>query len=154
MKTTTLIPSLLFLLGAALLGSCDHTHADAQALMDTIRRQYADGQYPQALQNIDSLRKQFPQEIELRKEALKVYQDAALKMAQRNLEKADSALQRLEKEYADIKADVDSKKAQGIATAEQLTRATSKKMELDSVKARFDAEVARVKFIHKKQAEH
>ncbi len=121
--------------------------------MDNIRQKYAAGKYQEAINSIDSLRKKYPEEIELRKEALKVYQDAALKMAQRNLERADSTLLTMTAAYEKLKAEVEAKKNNGSATAEELSRVTMMKIKLDSVRARFDAEVARVKFIHKKQAE-
>lgn len=138
---------------AVVLCGCDNSHKDAQALMDKIHQKYTTGQYQEAICSIDSLRKKYPKEIELRKEALKVYQEAALKMAQRNLEKADSALLTMTANYEKQKAEVEAKKNKGIATAEELSGVTTMKIKLDSVKARFDAEVARVKFIHKKQAE-
>ncbi len=136
-----------------ILCGCSNSHQEAQALMDNIRQKYAAGKYQEAINSIDSLRKKYPEEIELRKEALKVYQDAALKMAQRNLERADSTLLTMTAAYEKLKAEVEAKKNNGSATAEELSRVTMMKIKLDSVRARFDAEVARVKFIHKKQAE-
>ena len=89
----------------------------------------------------------------MRKEALKIYQDAALKMAQAKLMQADSALQSMTAEYEKRKTEVESHRNTGTATAQALNSVTQMKMKLDSIPARFDAEVARVNFIHKKQAE-
>ena len=144
--------TLLCILSVALSG-CDNSQKKAQSLMEKIRNSYTQGQYPQTLLLIESLRKAYPKEIDLRKEALKIYQDAALKMAQAKLMQADSALQSMTAEYEKRKTEVESHRNNGTATAQELNSVTQMKMKLDSIQARFDAEVARVKFIHKKQAE-
>ena len=68
--------TLLCILSVALSG-CDNSQKKAQSLMENIRNSYTQGQYPQTLLLIDSLRKAYPKEIDLRKEALKIYQDGA-----------------------------------------------------------------------------
>lgn len=125
----------------------------AQELLEKISSEYEGGKYEDALSDIDSLRKKFPEAIEQRKEALKLYQDAALKMAQGDLMRIDSALQVTKSGYEKLKAEVEAHKEAGLATAEELTRLTLTKMKVDSLQNKFDAYVSRVKFIHKKQAE-
>lgn len=145
---------ILFCAVALAVCSCDNSHQEARKLMENIKKDFTQGRYQQTLSLIDSLRKNYPKEIELRKEALKIYQDAALKMAQNKLMQADSALQSMTAEYEKRKAEVEGLRSKGTATAEDLSGVTKMKIKLDSVKTRFDAEVARVKFIHKKQAEN
>lgn len=154
-RNRTMKTKIILLCAVALaVCSCDNPHQEAQNLMSSIKENFSQGHYPQTLSLIDSLRKNYPKEIELRKEALKIYQDAALKMAQNKLMQADSALQSMTAEYEKRKAEVEGLRSKGTATAEDLSGVTKMKIKLDSVKTRFDAEVARVKFIHKKQAEN
>lgn len=154
-RKQTMKTRLILLCAVALaVCSCDNSHQEAQNLMDRIKSDFTQGHYPQTLSLIDSLRKNYPKEIELRKEALKIYQDAALKMSQNELMQADSVLQSMTAEYEKRKAEVENLRSKGTATAGDLSGVTEMKIKLDSIKARFDAEVARVKFIHKKQAEN
>ena len=57
-------------------------------------KEYAEaGNYTQTLDSIMALRKDYPEAVESRKAALKIWQDASLKMAQADIAKTDSSLQ-------------------------------------------------------------
>lgn len=125
----------------------------ATAILEQARQEYADKQYDKALHSIDSLRKTFPQDIEARKAALKLYQDISLTQAQEDLANTDQRLQQAKAEYDNMKAKADQDRDALRATSEQLQAVTLKKMELDSLQVRFDVQCAKIKYIHKKQKE-
>lgn len=152
MKHTFTKGMLYVALTGALCG-CNGEGKKAEELLGAIRTEYETGKYDDALAHIDSLRKKFPEAIEARKEALKIYQDAELKKAQTHLASLDTTLQRLRGEYDKLKTEVEQHKQQGVATAEELTRLTLRRLKLDSLQTRFDVEVAKIKYIHKRQAE-
>ena len=54
---------------------------------------YAEGKYAATLDSITSLRERFPMAVEARKKALKIWQDASLKMAQKDVAETDIKLQ-------------------------------------------------------------
>lgn len=137
------------------LHSCGDTQKqEADRLLEQIRTEYADGRYKDALATIDTLRKKCPEAIDQRKEALKVYQDAALKMAQDELAAIDTTLQQARHVYERLKTTAENHKQEGVATAEELTAVTMQKLKVDSLQNRFDAWVAKVRFIHRKQKEN
>ena len=79
---------------SASLYSCAETQDEKAApLMSHIEALYEAGNYAQTLDSIMVLRKDYPEAIESRKAALKIWQDASLKMAQEDVAKTDSALQ-------------------------------------------------------------
>ena len=58
-----------------------------------IEKLYAEGKYAATLDSITSLRERFPMAVEARKKALKIWQDASLKMAQKDVVETDVRLQ-------------------------------------------------------------
>lgn len=76
------------------LVSCAPTEDEkAAALVQSIDSLYAQGKYADVLDSIESLRRTYPMAIESRKHALKVWQEASLKLAQTEIAQTDSALQ-------------------------------------------------------------
>mgnify|MGYP006918966664 FL=1 len=65
----------------------------AQPTLDNIEKLYAEGKYAATLDSITSLRERFPMAVEARKKALKIWQDASLKMAQKDVAETDIKLQ-------------------------------------------------------------
>lgn len=137
------------------MSSCGGNSAEKQAEEWLTRaRELSDkGEYTKALAAIDSLRKDFPEAVNARREGLKLYQQTSLKAAQKVVEQADRALQAANNEYAKMQANVAALKAKGAATAEQLTALTLLRMKRDSLRTVFDVECAKIKYIHKKMAE-
>jgi ABC-type uncharacterized transport system auxiliary subunit len=123
-----------------LLCGCEQTEDEkASSLLSEIETLYSKGMYQQALDSITSLRTQFPKAIESRKQALKIWQDASLKIAQENVMKTDSMLQ------AAI-AEKDS-------TTSRLRR-NLLGVKIDSLKARMDAMSGVVRMVRKKQTDN
>lgn len=62
---------------ALLLTSCksNDSQNQAEALLQEASTDYEQGRYDEALRTIDSLRKVYPNAIDTRKKALKLYQD-------------------------------------------------------------------------------
>lgn len=141
-------------LTAVLAGCADNDGQKAQRLMDEIRTEYAEGHYQQVLSHIDSLRRTYPEAVEQRKEALKVYQETVLKMAQTELMTIDTTLQTARQQYEQMRTASERHHSEGTATAAELTSVTLQRMRVDSLQARFDAQVARIKFIHRKMKEN
>ena len=93
---------VLSAMATLLLLSCGENSAQKQAeeMLTKAGSFYEQGQYNEALTVIDSLRKVFPNAIDTRKKALKLYQDIELKKAQQELLITDSLLQAVNHDYA------------------------------------------------------
>ena len=143
---------LQIILGAILLASCSSNNAQraAEEMLGKAEKYFGEGKYDRAKIAIDSLRKVYPNAVETRKKALKLYQNISLK---EDLAITDSALQAVTLDYKYIKDKVEKDKAELRATAEELEMLTKTKMKLDSLKVRFDMQCAKIKYIHKKQKE-
>ena len=67
----------------AALASCgDSTRQQAESLLKQAGYDFEHGRYDMALATIDSLRKKYPDMVEVRRKALTLYQDISLKKAQ------------------------------------------------------------------------
>ena len=91
-------------------------------------------------------------EIEARKAALKHKQDSALTASQQELSITDSTLQAVNRQYEQMKAEVEQHKAQLRATEEELTALTLLRMRRDSLQTQWQALGAKIKYIRQKQA--
>lgn len=131
----------------------NNKQAAAEALLEQATTQFENKQYDHAFRTIDSLRRTYPEAIEARKAALKLYQEVALKQAQDDLANTDSLLLRVKAEYEQMSVRVAEAKAALKATPEMLQALTLKRMERDSLQVRFDVQCAKIKYIHKKQKE-
>ena len=153
MKYITII--MLLILG---LSSCEtQEQKDKKALlllMTQIRDDYDEGRDSSCLANIDTLRSRYPKAVKERKECLTLFQKASLRKAQKELEAVDKALLDESARYEKMKQDVEAKKAAGIATAEELTALTRKRMHRDSLQTKFDVLCAEIKYIHKRQKQN
>lgn len=154
MNTAT-FKTLAAVMAGALLLSCGGDSADRQAgeLLRQARAQYEKKEYGKALATIDTLRKTCPEAIEARRQALRLFQEVELSRARQDLEAVDSQLTRAGQELSRMEQEVGKAKAEGKATAGQLTALTRKRMERDSLQTRFDMQCAKIKYIHKKQKE-
>lgn len=83
----------LLAVSASLCGCAETQDEKAAPLMAQIEALYEAGNYAQTLDSIMALRKDYPEAVESRKAALKIWQDASLKMAQADIAKTDSSLQ-------------------------------------------------------------
>lgn len=136
MKKITLFLTLLS------LTACHKPTADEKASpqMVKIDSLYQKGDYPATLNAITRLRADYPKAIESRKRALKIWQDASLKMTQADIGRTDSALQAAQQEYA----------AYGSrASMDDPTRlkANRLKAHIDSLQIRYDALCGTVRVI-------
>lgn len=141
------------LLCLALLACGGKSGKGAEELLRRAQEQYEGGAYTDALSTIDSLRKTFPKEIEVRKKALRLYQEVELTRAEKELAIADSALVAANSEYDRMKAFVDGLRGENKAGAEQLSSLTRMKMKRDSLQTNFDVLCAKIRYIRKKQKE-
>lgn len=140
---------------ALTLVSCGENAAQKQAeeMLEKAGACYEKGQYNEALTVIDSLRKVFPNAIDTRKKALKLYQDIELKKAQQELLVTDSLLQALNHDYTYQQEKVERDKAALRATPEELTMLTLTRMKRDSLRTQYEVLGAKIRYIHKKQKE-
>ncbi len=131
--------TILSLSAALVLLSCEPS-ADEKAapMMQRIDSLYALGQYPQTLNAIRELRAKHPKAVESRKRALKIWQEASLKMTQADIAKTDSALQ------ATIAA---------FDTASTIAERNQLGVRRDSLQIRYDALCGTVRVIHRRQKE-
>lgn len=133
MKYVSVIIVLLLLVGCK-----ESEDAKAAAALLQIRSLYEDGKYSEALDSIMSLREHHPTAIEARKQALKIWQDASLKMAQNDIARTDSSL------HATLEA---------IKVEQNLYKANMLRVKRDSLQARYEAMCGVVRMIHARQKE-
>ena len=81
------------MVGTALVACAPTEDEKAQPTLDNIEKLYAEGKYAATLDSITSLRERFPMAVEARKKALKIWQDASLNMAQKDVAETDIKLQ-------------------------------------------------------------
>lgn len=81
------------MVGTALVACAPTEDEKAQPTLDNIEKLYAEGKYAATLDSITSLRERFPMAVEARNKALKIWQDASLKMAQKDVAETDIKLQ-------------------------------------------------------------
>ncbi len=124
---------------AVVLVSCGRSEKDGAAqLMAQIEQLYADGHYQETLDSITSLRQRYPREVEARRKALVVWQNASLRLAQEDIGRTDSALQAT---IAEMNA------ATTIADRNRIG------VRRDSLQVRYDVLVGTVRVIHHRQKE-
>ncbi len=124
---------------AVVLVSCGRSEKDGAAqLMAQIEQLYADGHYQETLDSITSLRQRYPREVEARRKALVVWQNASLRLAQEDIGRTDSALQAT---IAEMNA------ATTIADRNRIG------VRRDSLQVRYDVLVGTVRVIHRRQKE-
>ena len=142
-------------MAAVMLLSCGENSAQKQAeeMLSKAGTCYEQGQYDEALTVIDSLRKIYPNAIDTRKKALRLYQDIELKKAQHELLVTDSLLQAVNHDYAYQQEKVERDKAALRATPEELTMFTQTRMRRDSLRTQTEVLGAKIRYIHKKQKE-
>lgn len=131
--------TLLTLAAMALMASCQKTEDEkAASLMNKIDSLYKAGNYQATLNAITRLRANHPKAVESREKALKIWQDASLKMTQAEIGRTDSALQATIAQYGAEK---------------NLYRKNMLRVKRDSLQVRYDALCGTVRVIHKRQAE-
>lgn len=131
--------TLLTLAAMALMASCQKTEDEkAASLMNKIDSLYKAGNYQATLNAITRLRANHPKAVESREKALKIWQDASLKMTQAKIGRTDSALQATIAQYGAEK---------------DLYRKNMLRVKRDSLQVRYDALCGTVRVIHKRQAE-
>ena len=131
--------TLLTLAAMALMASCQKTEDEkAASLMNKIDSLYKAGNYQATLNAITRLRANHPKAVESREKALKIWQDASLKMTQAEIGRTDSALQATIAQYGAEK---------------DLYRNNMLRVKRDSLQVRYDALCGTVRVIHKRQAE-
>lgn len=139
---------------AAALTACGNkADAEAELMLEKAGTEFEEKQYDKALATIDSLRRAYPEAIEVRKRALALYQDIALRQAQDALARTDSALQATKARYAVLKDSVEKKRASLTATKAELSELNHTKARIDTLQVAFDTQCAKIKYIHKKQKE-
>ena len=145
---------ILWILLAAVLVACGNsTQKEAEQLYKQANALFEQQQYDRALMSLDSLRKVYPNSVDVRKKALKLRQSIELKRAQDELALVDSMLQAVSHDYRYQQQKVEKDKQELRATAEELTMLTRTRMRRDSLQTRFDVLCAKIRYIHKKQKE-
>ena len=131
---------LFFTFTVILFCGCTKTEDEkAQTLLAQIDSLYNKGKYSAALDSITQLRERFPKAVEARKHALKVWQDASLRMAQDDVAKTDILLQETESQ---------------LQTETDRYRRNMLGVRRDSLKARYEAMCGVVRMIHMRQKQH
>ncbi len=129
--------NLPILILALLLAGCAKTDDEKAApLLAKINALYKSGNYRETLDSIVALRERYPKAVESRREALKVWQEASLKMAQDDVAHTDVLLQQTTREWQN---------------ETDLRRKNQLKVRVDSLQARYEAMCGVVKMIRLRQ---
>lgn len=129
---------LTIILAAVLVGCSESDEQKAERMLAQIDSLYEKGQYKEVLDSIVSLRTTYPSAINIRKEALRIWQNASLKIAQKDVAQTDVLLQET---LRMIESETDLRKANML------------RMRRDSLQARYEAMCGVVKMIHMRQKE-
>lgn len=124
---------------------------EAGIMLEKAQKLFESDKHAEVRATIDSLRHRYPQAVETRKKALKLYQDNELKIAQLHIACLDKALSKAQKEVGLMEKEVEQLKSDGKITAGKLSALTRKKIEADSLKALFDMECSKIKYINRKK---
>ena len=122
------------------LTACQQKSDDDEAaqLLTEIETLYKQGEYRTALDSIESLRMRFPKSVEARRKALRLWQEASLKMAQQDIAVTDSALQAT---TAQMQAE------------QRIYERNMLGVKKDSLQARYEALIGVVRMIRKRMAD-
>jgi hypothetical protein len=145
--------ALAILVAATTLSCKPDAQCEAEQLLESASRLFAEKQYNKALWKIDSLRKVYPTAIEVRKKALKLHQSISLQQTREELALTDSALQATIINYQYLKTKVDKDREQLRATPEELEQLTLMRIKRDSLQTCYDVQCKKIKYILKKQKE-
>lgn len=127
-------------LAAMLLSACSQSEEDkAKPLLAQIDSLYKSGNYRATLDSIVLLREHYPQAIEARKTALRLWQNASLKLAQADVASTDIKLQEM---------------TEALKTETNLYRRNMMTVKRDSLQARYEAMCGVVRMIHLRQKQH
>lgn len=137
MKKKTIIMSI-FALALAFTACQQSEDEKAAPMMQRIDSLYKAKDYQGTLNAITQLRASHPKAIKSRERALKIWQEASLKMTQDDIGRTDSALQATIREYNAEK---------------NLGRKNMLGVKRDSLQVRYDALCGTVRVIHKRQKE-
>ena len=131
---------LLIVAVVGLLTACQQNtdNNEALQLLAEIEELYEKGQYRTALDSIESLRMRFPKSVEARRRALRLWQEASLKMAQQDIAVTDSALQATS---AQMQAE------------QRIYERNMLGVKKDSLQARYEALIGVVRMIRKRMDE-
>lgn len=134
MKKILVLPLALLLLAA-----CQPSEDEKAApLMHRIDSLYQAHDYPGTLNAIRLLRDDHPKAVESRKRALKIWQEASLKMTQDDIARTDSALQATNRL---------------LQHETRLLQRNQLRVRRDSLQVRYDALCGTVRVIHQRQKE-
>lgn len=138
---------------ALTLCACGGEERNAEKLLKECENLYTAKNYDAALSLTDSLRRTYPDAVEVRKKAFVLYQNIELDRAQAELSVTDTALQAVVKDYYRLDSVVKMHKAGGVAQAEELTLLTRTRMRRDTLQVRFDVLCAKIRYIKEKMKE-
>ncbi len=129
----------LALVAVALMMTACKPKADngAATLLAEIEKLYEDSQYGTVLDSIESLRMHYPKAVEERRRALRLWQEASLKMAQQDIAVTDSALQAVTAQMQD---------------EQRIYERNMLGVKKDSLQARYEALIGVVRMIRKRMA--
>ena len=127
-----------FIIIMALAGCAKTDDEKAKPLLAKINTLYAGGKYREALDSIVVLRDRYPKAVVARTEALRIWQDASLKMAQADVAATDNRLQEVEQE---------------LRTTTDRYRCNMLGVKRDSLQARYEAMCGVVRMIRMRQKE-
>lgn len=145
---------LWIILAVLLVTACGNKRKEeAEQMLSKAETEFGQRRFDRALITIDSLRKVYPEAIDVRKRALALYQTIELTRAQEELAVLDSALQAVNRDYEKQRRHVEQAKSELRATAEELTQLTRTRVHRDSLQTRYDVLCAKIRYIHHKQKE-
>lgn len=150
-KTISMAIAAMLAIGAMTACGDKNSGKEAEMMLKEAQSLFENKKYNEAKDMIDSLRKKFPNEIDIRKKALQLYKENELKKAELHIMETDKAISAAKEEYEKLKKSVDELKEKGSVTAEKLSELTRSKLNLDSLQGVFEMECSKIKYINKKK---
>ncbi|MBR1688072.1 MAG: hypothetical protein IJ710_06000 [Prevotella sp.] len=156
MRTTSFLRhsalALAVLLG--LLGCTDGEAQLAEAMLNRAQAAYEAGDYLRAISTIDSLRTHYPKQLDVRRRALTLYQEASLRHAQDELARTDSLLEAAKQDYSQLQALLQTGRMSDSDWQQMQPKLTQARRRRDSLQVQFDTQCAQIKYIHRKQKDN
>lgn len=150
-RTISMVVAAIMIMAAMTACGDNNGEKEAEMMLKEAQSLFDNKKYVEAKSAIDSIRKKFPNAIEVRKKALQLYQETELKRAELHIAETDKAISLAKTQYEELKKTVDELKAKGSITAEKLSELTRSKLKLDSLQGVFEMECSKIKYINKKK---
>lgn len=148
---SNVLAAVVFAVALVLVCGCAGKEDKAAEMLQSAEYEYMHGRYDSALDVIDSLRVAYPDVIDVRRSALDLQRKIQLIKAQERVDALEEEYKKAENDYAAVKDSFD--RCGASASQALVDDVTAKRMARDSVRIARDTEIAKIRYMHKKEEE-